>query len=182
MKISFILFSLAVMAMAKPQQVPPPSPPNEPAPQPPTPTDPPPPPNEPVPPAPPPNEPVPPVPPAEPPVPPPSDPTPTPPQSPVPDPPQSPPPASPTPIGTGPSIEGPICECGYTYCAEVLMAMGISPMSNSSLHCGLLAKNYHRKTVDRKAALGGILQYTPSEMPRWCATFKRDISVVHLPL
>lgn len=49
---------------------------------------------------------------------------PTPPTSPVPAPPAdpapAPPPADPT---AAPTPEGPICECGYTYCAEVLKAM-----------------------------------------------------------
>ncbi|CAM1507820.1 Fc.00g046680.m01.CDS01 [Cosmosporella sp. VM-42] len=138
------------MVMAKPQVIPPPSstaiepvplppPSNQPAPVPP--------PSGPVPVPPPPAQspPTPPPPPAEPPAPPPSAPAPPPPpqspapapgppqspapvpppQSPVPPPPPASPsaPTSPAPSATGTVIEGPICECGYTYCAEVLMAM-----------------------------------------------------------
>ncbi|KAM0421562.1 hypothetical protein ACHAPT_010736 [Fusarium lateritium] len=100
----------------------PPTPPAEPAP-----------PVDPAPPA------EPPVPPAEPPVPPPASPAPAPvpppaepapappPSSPAPAPqppaPSDPAPAPPAPNPTGAPIEGPICECGYTYCAKVLMAM-----------------------------------------------------------
>ncbi|KAI8660182.1 hypothetical protein NCS57_00994800 [Fusarium keratoplasticum] len=131
MKIYFILLGLLALVMAKPQ-VPPPSSP-QPAPVPP--------PSQP--PAPPADPPVPPVPPAEPPaeppvppspppapVPPPDEPAPAPPPSspaPVPQPPAptdpAPAPPAPNPTGAPPPIEGPICECGYTYCAEVLMAM-----------------------------------------------------------
>ncbi|KAL2681275.1 hypothetical protein Neosp_008883 [[Neocosmospora] mangrovei] len=138
MKIYFILLGLLALVMAKPQVPPPSSPQPAPVPppsQPPTPPiDPAPPADPPVPPAEPPAEP--PVPPSPPPapVPPPDEPAPAPPPSspaPVPQPPAptDPAPAPPAPNPTGaplPPIEGPICECGYTYCAEVLMAMGIN--------------------------------------------------------
>ncbi|KAF7561011.1 hypothetical protein G7046_g3124 [Stylonectria norvegica] len=82
----------------------------------------------------PPNQPPPvPLPPSSPPAPPPSDPAPTPAPAPPPTSPAPPPPAppapspttsqAPPPSGTGAPPSGPICECGYTYCAEVLMAM-----------------------------------------------------------
>ncbi|RSL74800.1 hypothetical protein CEP51_011457 [Fusarium floridanum] len=129
MKIYFILLGLLTLVTAKPQ-VPPPSSP-QPAPVPPPSQPPAPPADPPVPPAEPPAEP--PVPPSPPPapVPPPGEPAPAPPPSspaPVPQPPAptDPAPAPPAPNPTGappPPIEGPICECGYTYCAQVLMAM-----------------------------------------------------------
>ncbi|ATY58624.1 hypothetical protein A9K55_002376 [Cordyceps militaris] len=48
-------------------------------------------------------------------------------------PPATTPPATPAPSGTpGPTPKGPICECGYTYCASVLKAMK-TPWSNKEL-------------------------------------------------
>ncbi|OAA57175.1 hypothetical protein ISF_07096 [Cordyceps fumosorosea ARSEF 2679] len=48
-------------------------------------------------------------------------------------PPPSTPPATPTPSGSPtPAPKGPICECGYTYCASVLKAMK-APWSNKEL-------------------------------------------------
>ncbi|KAF4975379.1 hypothetical protein FZEAL_7830 [Fusarium zealandicum] len=120
MKFNFTLLGLAALAMAKPQAPPPSS--SDPAPVPPPSPPPPPPPAEP--PVPPPSsqppDPVPVPPPAEPaPVPPPSSPAPVPPPPAPTDPAPVPPPPSPTGAPSG----EPICECGYTYCAEVLMAM-----------------------------------------------------------
>ncbi|KAH7160335.1 hypothetical protein B0J13DRAFT_643894 [Dactylonectria estremocensis] len=70
----------------------------------------------------------------EPPAPPPPNPPPPPPEEPDPDPPPPSEPPSPVPkptdpapppppTGTGAPHKGPICECGYTYCAAVLMDM-----------------------------------------------------------
>ncbi|KAM0549823.1 hypothetical protein ACHAPJ_009262 [Fusarium lateritium] len=147
MKLQLTILGLAVLALAKPQ-----APPN-PAPAPPSTSEPPPPPADPPvpppadPPAPPSQPPAPvPVPPSQPPAPPPSDPAPVPPPSsdpaPVPPPaspapplPSSPPPAPPAPKPTGTPPEGPICECGYTYCASVLQSMD-KPWSDGQLANG----------------------------------------------
>lgn len=50
---------------------------------------------------------------------------PTPPSTPVPVPPADPAPAPPASSTSPPPPDGPICECGYTYCASVLKAMGM---------------------------------------------------------
>ncbi|RGP68993.1 filamentous hemagglutinin [Fusarium sporotrichioides] len=102
MKLQLTLLGLVVLAFAKPQD------PSDPAPAPPASSAPAEPPAEPPAPAP---------------VPIPSS-QPTPPTSPVPAPPADPAPAPPPADPTGaPTPEGPICECGYTYCAAVLKAM-----------------------------------------------------------
>lgn len=40
----------------------------------------------------------------------------------------------PAPSATGDPVFGPICECGYTYCASVLLAMGTSPRRRGCVH------------------------------------------------
>ncbi|KAJ4251922.1 hypothetical protein NW762_011222 [Fusarium torreyae] len=154
MKLQLTILGLAVLALAKPQAPPDPAPAPAPAPSstsepPPPPADPPAPPSQPPapapapappsqPPAPPPSDPAPvPPPPSDPaPVPPPSDPAPVPPPaSPAPPPPSNPPPAPPAPKPTGTPPEGPICECGYTYCASVLQSMD-KPWSDGQLANG----------------------------------------------
>ncbi|KAG4277250.1 hypothetical protein FPRO04_07547 [Fusarium proliferatum] len=127
MKFQLTILTLAVLAFAKPQAPP------DPAPSPPSTSEPP---------APPPDPPAP-APPAPPPVPPPADPPADPPAEPSQPPPPSPPPAPvpppatpapapppdpsppPPPSSTAepPPPEGPICECGYTYCSSVLKTM-----------------------------------------------------------
>ncbi|KAF5644503.1 filamentous hemagglutinin [Fusarium sp. NRRL 52700] len=127
MKLQLTILTLAVLALAKPQAPPDPAPaPPDPAPAPPDPP-------APAPPAPPP---VPPPadPPADPPTepsqpaPPPSGPAPVPPPAtPAPAPPPDPsPPPPPSSTAEPPPPEGPICECGYTYCSAVLKNMGTS--------------------------------------------------------
>ncbi|EWY87411.1 hypothetical protein FOYG_11613 [Fusarium oxysporum NRRL 32931] len=141
MKFQLTILTLAVIALANPQAPP------DPTPAPPDPT----PPSTSEQPAPPPNPPAP-APPAPPPVPPPADPPadppaepsqpppppppPPPPSQPAPGPPPSgpapvPPPATPAPnpppppssTAEPPPPQGPICECGYTYCSSVLKDM-----------------------------------------------------------
>ncbi|SCO52966.1 uncharacterized protein FFMR_11285 [Fusarium fujikuroi] len=143
MKFQLTILTLAVLAFAKPQAPPDPAPaPPDPAPAPPDPA--PSPPSTSEPPAPPPDPPAP-APPAPPPVPPPADPPAEPSQPPPPPPPPPsgpapvPPPATPAPASAPPPDpspppppsstaeppppEGPICECGYTYCSSVLKTM-----------------------------------------------------------
>ncbi|CVL13213.1 hypothetical protein FPRO06_09830 [Fusarium proliferatum] len=146
MKFQLTILTLAVLAFAKPQAPPDPAPaPPDPAPAPPDPA--PSPPSTSEPPAPPPDPPAP-APPAPPPVPPPADPPADPPAEPSQPPPPSPPPppsgpapvpppATPAPApppdpspppppsstAEPPPPEGPICECGYTYCSSVLKTM-----------------------------------------------------------
>ncbi|CCT71828.1 uncharacterized protein FFUJ_09005 [Fusarium fujikuroi IMI 58289] len=143
MKFQLTILTLAVLAFAKPQAPPDPAPaPPDPAPAPPDPA--PSPPSTSEPPAPPPDPPAP-APPAPPPVPPPADPPAEPSQPPPPPPPPPsgpapvPPPATPAPApapppdpspppppsstAEPPPPEGPICECGYTYCSSVLKTM-----------------------------------------------------------
>ncbi|KAK7421092.1 hypothetical protein QQZ08_010094, partial [Neonectria magnoliae] len=99
MKLQLTLLGLVALAVAKPQ-APPPSPDPPPPPAPPS--------GDPAPAPPPPEKPVPSPPPSSPPpVPKPTDPAPPP----------------PAPTGTGAPPEGAICQCGYTYCAEVLIGM-----------------------------------------------------------
>ncbi|KAF7534837.1 hypothetical protein G7Z17_g13296 [Cylindrodendrum hubeiense] len=116
MKLEITLLGLVVLAMAKPQ-----APPSsvDPVPLPPTSSKPPPPPSTGEPPSHPP--------PPPPPPPPPEKPAPGPPSSSAPPPPvpkpTNPAPHPPAPTGTVAPHQGPICECGYTYCADVLMDM-----------------------------------------------------------
>ncbi|KAG5757404.1 hypothetical protein H9Q72_005353 [Fusarium xylarioides] len=146
MKFQLTILTLAVLALAKPQAPPDPAPaPPDPAPTPPSTSEPPAPPPDPPAPAPPAPPPVPPPadppadPPAEPsqppppppppppsqPAPPPSGPAPVPPTAtPAPAPPPDPsPPPPPSSTAEPPPPEGPICECGYTYCSAVLKGM-----------------------------------------------------------
>ncbi|KAK2692579.1 hypothetical protein QWA68_007384 [Fusarium oxysporum] len=124
MKFQLTILTLAVIALANPQAPPDPTPaPPDPDPTPPSTSEQP---------APPPDPPAP-APPAPPPVPPPADPPADPPAEPSPSPPPPPPPPSqpapgpppPPPSSTAepPPPEGPICECGYTYCSSVLKDM-----------------------------------------------------------
>ncbi|RBR13031.1 hypothetical protein FVER53590_06631 [Fusarium verticillioides] len=146
MKFQLTILTLAVLAFAKPQAPPDPAPaPPDPAPTPPSTSEPPAPPPDPPAPAPPappvpppadppadppaePSQPPPPPPPPPPsqPAPPPSGPAPVPPPAtpaPVPPPDPSPPPPPPSSTAEPPPPEGPICECGYTYCSSVLKDM-----------------------------------------------------------
>ncbi|KAI1020069.1 hypothetical protein LB503_006110, partial [Fusarium chuoi] len=145
MKLQLTILTLAVLAFAKPQAPPDPAPaPPDPAPSPPSTSEPPAPPPDPPAPAPPAPPPVPPPadppadPPAEPsqppppppppppsqPAPPPSGPAPIPPPAtPAPAPPPVPSPPPPSSTAEPPPPEGPICECGYTYCSAVLKTM-----------------------------------------------------------
>ncbi|KAG7411497.1 hypothetical protein ACKAV7_009933 [Fusarium commune] len=150
MKFQLTILTLAVLALAKPQAPPDPTPaPPDPDPTPPSTSEQPAPPPEPPAPAPPAPPPVPP--PANPPADPPAEPSPPPPSQPAPGPPPSgpapvPPPATPAPApppdpspppppsstAEPPPPEGSICECGYTYCSSVLKGMD-NPWSEAQL-------------------------------------------------
>ncbi|KAJ9417753.1 hypothetical protein QL093DRAFT_2418969 [Fusarium oxysporum] len=121
MKFQLTILTLAVIALANPQAPPDPTPaPPGPDPTPPSTSE------QPAPPPDPP-APAPPAPPPPAPGPPPSGPAPVPPPAtPAPAPPPDPnPPLPPSSTAEPPPPEGPICECGYTYCSSVLKDMGI---------------------------------------------------------
>lgn len=134
-KMKFTLAILALtcgLAAARPQD-PPPAPPTEP-----------PPPVDPAPIPPPETDPIPVPPPTEEPIPVPTtepepEPVPEPPATPVPEP----PPVDPSPVDPPvPTVtggpDGPICECGYTYCSSVLMGMRVFPLAS------LMSKSFGR--------------------------------------
>ncbi|KAH7243722.1 uncharacterized protein BKA55DRAFT_692885 [Fusarium redolens] len=136
MKFQLTILTLAVLALAKPQAPPDPTPaPPDPDPTPPSTSEQPAPPPVPPPADPPADPPAEPSQPPPPPPPPPSQPDPSPPPSgpapvpppatpaPAPPPDPSPPPPPPPSSTASPPPEGPICECGYTYCSSVLKDM-----------------------------------------------------------
>lgn len=86
----------------------------------------------------------------------------------------------PAPSATGDPVFGPICECGYTYCASVLQAMGtssprviVSDCILTVLRCPLVGEPARRRLLQHEqGSMRG--QRRPGD--------KRLVCFVHLPL
>lgn len=91
-------------------------------------------------------------------------------------------PAQPPKSSGAPS--GSICECGYTYCASVLMKMSTLPLLSSNSVCPGSNGTFldHRDTLEPEAAGRGLLQDTRRALQRRSPKHRRKVGLVSVPL